>query len=172
MGFRCINYYQIWVSAASRPQYVAVTSAFGKLRLAHPDRINHLWTLSFCASFAGTASTVNNWTYSLVEAVNLPKKFFITAGAVLRISGNKERHVWPFWVSRYLKFGQKQAFDSSLKSYFKCTCFWVSYFDFSKFLMKKQPVHMRYHLFLQYGLFLQNLGKDFIRTNMLMTVTT
>ena len=25
---------------------------------------------------------------------------------------------------------------------------------------------MRYHLFLQYGWFLQNLGKDFIRTNM------
>merc|ERR1711971_1205233 len=34
----------------------------------------------------------------------------------------------------------------------------------------KQPVHMRYHLFLQYGFFLQNLGKDFIRTNMHTTV--
>ena len=34
----------------------------------------------------------------------------------------------------------------------------------------KQPVHMRYHLFLQYGWFLQNLGKDFIRTNMHTTV--
>ena len=34
----------------------------------------------------------------------------------------------------------------------------------------KQPVHMRYHLYLQYGWFLQNLGKDFIRTNMHMTV--
>ena len=29
---------------------------------------------------------------------------------------------------------------------------------------------MRYHLFLQYGWFLQNLGKDFIRTNMHTTV--
>ena len=34
-----------------------------------------------------------------------------------------------------------------------------------------QPVHMRYHLFLQYGWFLQNLGKDFIRTNMHTTVS-
>ena len=33
-------------------------------------------------------------------------------------------------------------------------------FDFSK----------RYHLFLHYGWFLQNLGKDFIRTNMHTTV--
>ena len=30
--------------------------------------------------------------------------------------------------------------------------------------------HMRYHLFLQYGWFLQNLGKDLIRTNMHTTV--
>jgi hypothetical protein len=29
---------------------------------------------------------------------------------------------------------------------------------------------MRYHLFLQYGWFLQNLGKDFIRTNVHTTV--
>ena len=29
---------------------------------------------------------------------------------------------------------------------------------------------MRYHLFLQYGWFLQNFGKDFIRTNMHTTV--
>ena len=34
----------------------------------------------------------------------------------------------------------------------------------------KQPVHMRYHLFLQYGWFLQNLGKDFIRTHTHSTV--
>ena len=34
----------------------------------------------------------------------------------------------------------------------------------------KQPVHMRYHLFLHYGWFLQNLGKDFIQTNMHTTV--
>ena len=30
----------------------------------------------------------------------------------------------------------------------------------------------RYHLFLQYGWFLQNNGKDFIRTNMHTTVLT
>ena len=35
----------------------------------------------------------------------------------------------------------------------------------------KQPVHMRYHLFLHYKWFLQNLGKDFIWTNMHTTVT-
>ena len=34
----------------------------------------------------------------------------------------------------------------------------------------KQPVHMRYHLFLRYGWFLQNLAKDFIPTNMHTTV--
>ena len=45
--------------------------------MAHPDRINHLWTLSFCASFASTASTVNNWTYSLVDAVYAPRKDFL-----------------------------------------------------------------------------------------------
>ena len=31
--------------------------------------------------------------------------------------------------------------------------------------------HMWYHLFLHYGWFLQNLGKDFIRTNMHTTVS-
>ena len=35
----------------------------------------------------------------------------------------------------------------------------------------KQPVHMGYHLFLHYEWFLQNLGKDFIRTDMHMTLT-
>ena len=34
----------------------------------------------------------------------------------------------------------------------------------------KQPVYMRYHLFLHYGWFFQNLGKDFIRTNVHTTV--
>ena len=33
-------------------------------------------------------------------------------------------------------------------------------------------VHMRYHLFLHYGWFLQNLGKDFIPSNMHTTVVT
>ena len=31
---------------------------------------------------------------------------------------------------------------------------------------------MRYHFFLHYGWFPQNLGKDFIRTNMHTTVTS
>jgi hypothetical protein len=35
---------------------------------------------------------------------------------------------------------------------------------------KTKGFHMRYHLFLQYGWFLQNLGKDFIPTNMHTTV--
>ena len=30
----------------------------------------------------------------------------------------------------------------------------------------KQPIHMRYHFFLQYGWFLQNLGKGAVWTNM------
>ena len=35
-----------------------------------------------------------------------------------------------------------------------------------QFNEKTKGFHMRYHLFLHYGWFLQNLGKDFIRTNM------
>ena len=44
------------------------------------------------------------------------------------------------------------------------------------FLKKKIPmknnlaVHMRYHLFLHYGWFLQNLGKDFIPSTMHTTI--
>ena len=39
--------------------------------------------------------------YSLVDTVYLPKKiFFMTAEAVLRTSGNKGRHGWPFRVFR------------------------------------------------------------------------
>ena len=34
----------------------------------------------------------------------------------------------------------------------------------------KQPIHLRYNLFLQYGWFLQNLGKEIIQTNMHATV--
>ena len=65
--------------------------------------------------------------------------------------------------------------------------FWVGHFEFffSRifffkifffFLLhlneKTKGFHMRYHLFLQYGWFLQNLGKDFIPTNMHTTVTS
>jgi hypothetical protein len=57
--------------------------------------------------------------------------------------------------------------------------FWVGHFEFffqkkNSFLLhlneNKQPIHMKNNLFLQYGWFLQNLGKDFIRTNMHTTV--
>ena len=56
--------------------------------------------------------------------------------------------------------------------------FRVGHFEFpftkSFFLLRlnenKQPNHMRYYLFLQYGWFLQNLGKDFVQINMHTTV--
>ena len=35
----------------------------------------------------------------------------------------------------------------------------------------KLGFHIRYHSFMHYGWFLQNLGKDFIRTNMHTTVS-
>ena len=52
--------------------------------------------------------------------------------------------------------------------------FWVGHFDFflrfffasSQWKEAARSYHMRYHLFRQYGWFLQNLGKDFIPTNM------
>jgi hypothetical protein len=37
-------------------------------------------------------------------------------------------------------------------------------------IKKTKGCHMRYHFFLYYGYFLQNLRKDFIRTNMHTTV--
>ena len=37
--------------------------------------------------------------------------------------------------------------------------------------MKISSAFMRYHLFLHYGWFFQNLEKDFIRTDMHMTLT-
>ena len=39
-----------------------------------------------------------------------------------------------------------------------------------QFNEKTKGFHMRYHLFLHYGWFLQNLGKDTVRTNMHTTV--
>ena len=39
-----------------------------------------------------------------------------------------------------------------------------------QFNEKTKGFHMRYHLFLHYGWFLQNLEKDFIRTNRHTTV--
>ena len=39
-----------------------------------------------------------------------------------------------------------------------------------QFSEKTKGFHMRYHLFLHYGWFLQNLGKEAVRTNMHTTV--
>ena len=54
----------------------------------------------------------------------------------------------------------------------KTQFFWVGHFDF--FLLhphENQPgFHMRYCLFLQHVMFVQNLGKDFIPTNMHMNL--
>ena len=52
--------------------------------------------------------------------------------------------------------------------------FVFGYWVFQIFFINEQTkgFHMRYHSFLHYGWFLQNLGKDFIRTNMHMTVHT
>ena len=36
---------------------------------------------------------------------------------------------------------------------------------------KKQPIHMRYHFFVHHEWFLQNLGKEAVRTNMHRTVS-
>ena len=44
--------------------------------------------------------------------------------------------------------------------------FWI----FFSPIKNNLAVHMRYHLFLHYGWFLKNLGKDFIPTNMHTTV--
>ena len=40
-----------------------------------------------------------------------------------------------------------------------------------QFNEKTKGFHMRYHKFLHYGWLLQNLGKDFIQTNVHTTVT-
>ena len=52
-------------------------------------------------------------------------------------------------------------------------CFWLLGFSKKIFFFineKTKGFHMRYHSFLHYGWFLQNLGKDFIPTNMHTTV--
>ena len=53
--------------------------------------------------------------------------------------------------------------------------FWLLVFSKKKFFLlfpneNYIGFHMRYHLFLQYGWFLQNLGKEAVRTNMHTTV--
>jgi hypothetical protein len=49
-----------------------------------------------------------------------------------------------------------EAVGHKLKNRQKMIFFWLHSNE------NKQPVHMRYHLFMHYGWFLQNLGKDFI----------
>ena len=120
--------------------------------------INHLWTLSFCASFVDTASTVNIWTYSLVDSVYPTKIFFMTAGAVLRISGNKRRYVWPFWVFRYgpnwAKNNHLTPVWSLIQMYlFLSRPFWFFFQKKIYFISMQKSSLLRYHLFLQYGSF-------------------
>ena len=96
-----------------------------------------------------------------------------------------------FWVGHFDFFFQKKNFFCLIltkarnfrkKKYWEVVelennVFWVGHFDF--FFQKKMFIsmkinfvfHMRYHLFLHYGWFLQNLVKDFIRTIMHTTVT-
>ena len=47
----------------------------------------------------------------------------------------------------------------------------LGYWVFQKKIENQLGFHMRNHLFLHHGWFLQNLGKYFIRTNMHTTVT-
>ena len=64
---------------------------------------------------------------------------------------------------------KKASFSSSANSqYFLMKKSWIAYKKnkLPHLNENKQPIHMRYHLFLHYGWFLHNLGKDFIRTNM------
>ena len=76
---------------------------------------------------------------------------------------------WLFGVFRYLKLGPKQLFDTSLKSNSNVLVFELISICFIS--MKKAACSYD-HLFLQYRWFLQNLGKDFIQTNMHATHTT
>ena len=66
---------------------------------------------------------------------------------------------WRSWKMSFFCAGHFETFFSKKKNFF---CFNLN--------ENKQPVHMRCHLFLHNGWFLQNLGTDFIRTNMHTTV--
>ena len=55
--------------------------------------------------------------------------------------------------------------------------FWIYFFKKkikknASSIEKKQPIHMRYHFFVHHEWFLQNLGKEAVRTNMHTTVST
>ena len=68
---------------------------------------------------------------------------------ILRIGGAEKWHFLAFWL---LGFSKKNCFVF-------CNANQLGFY-------------MRYHLLLHYGWFVQNLGKDFIRTNMHTTVAS
>ena len=68
----------------------------------------------------------------------------------------------------YKQFTKKYWELAELENYL----FFVGHFEFFFLSENNLGFHMRYHFFLHYGWFLQNLGKGFIRTNMHMTVAT
>ena len=100
----------------------------------------------------------------------------MTAGAVLRISGNKGRHVWPFWVFRYrpnwAKNNHLTPVWSLIQMYlFLSLPFW---FFFSKKIASSQCKKAAYSYeisSISVIWFLQNHGKGCIRTNMHTTVS-
>ena len=69
----------------------------------------------------------------------------------------------------FINYFLKIIYSYALKLFF-----WLLGFSKNCFLFfineKTKGFHMRYHSFLHYGWFLQNLGKDFIPTNMHTTV--
>ena len=69
---------------------------------------------------------------------------------------------------QFLKFWPKKRKLADLK----IESFWVSHFDFffASYQWKTQPIYMRYHFFLHYGWFFQNLGKEGRRIFMHTTV--
>ena len=60
-------------------------------------------------------------------------------------------------ILRIGRAGKKVFFESAILNFF---------FKKKKMCHIKQPIHMRYNFFLHYGWFLQNLGKEAVRTNM------
>ena len=71
--------------------------------------------------------------------------------SILLIQKNIEN--WRFWKTQF--------FESAILIFF-----FKKKKKLLQFNEKTKGFHMRYHLFLQHGWFLQNLGKYFIRTNM------
>ena len=78
---------------------------------------------------------------------------------------------WNFW-KKILRIGGAGKWPFF---FFLSRPFWIYFFKkfYFLFFFPMQiilAVHMRYHLFLHCGYFLQNLGKDAVRTNMHTTV--